>query len=239
MIHLGHDRSVEEVVNTAIQEDVNAICITSYQGGHNEYFKYMYDLLKERGAAHIKIFGGGGGVILPSEIKDLMDYGITRIYSPDDGRKMGLQGMINDLVEKADSPTPALPKGERVIEALKRKDVNIIARLISLAENKHNEFEEAFNTINPSPLGRLGGTPILGITGTGGAGKSSLVDELVRRFLIDFPEKTVGIISVDPSKRKTGGALLGDRIRMNSINNARVICVVWQPVNLIWLYLNM
>jgi methylmalonyl-CoA mutase len=222
VIHLGHDRSVEEVVNTAIQEDVNAICITSYQGGHNEYFKYMYDLLKERGAAHIKIFGGGGGVILPSEIKDLMDYGITRIYSPDDGRKMGLQGMINDLVGKADSPTPALPQGERVIEALKRKDVNVIARLISLAENNHNEFEEAFNTINPSSLGRLGGTPILGITGTGGAGKSSLVDELVRRFLIDFPEKTVGIISVDPSKRKTGGALLGDRIRMNSINNARV-----------------
>ncbi|PQV47905.1 methylmalonyl-CoA mutase [Jejuia pallidilutea] len=222
VIHLGHDRSVEEVVNTAIQEDVNAICITSYQGGHNEYFKYMYDLLKERGAAHIKLFGGGGGVILPSEIKDLMDYGITRIYSPDDGRKMGLQGMINDLVEKADSPTPALPKRERVIEALKRKDVNVIARLISLAENKHNEFEEAFNTINPSSLGRLGDSPILGITGTGGAGKSSLVDELVRRFLIDFPEKTVGIISVDPSKRKTGGALLGDRIRMNSINNARV-----------------
>tara|TARA_R110002049_G_scaffold101513_1_gene246252 strand:- start:112 stop:3561 length:3450 start_codon:yes stop_codon:yes gene_type:complete len=222
VIHLGHDRSVEEVVNTAIQEDVNAICLTSYQGGHNEYFKYMYDLLKEKGAKYIKIFGGGGGVILPSEIKDLMDYGITRIYSPDDGREMGLQGMINDLVEKADSPTPDLPEGEGVIGALKRKDVNIIARLISLAENKHHEFEEAFSVINTSPSGRLGGASVLGITGTGGAGKSSLVDELVRRFLIDFPEKTIGIISVDPSKRKTGGALLGDRIRMNAINNPRV-----------------
>ncbi|MDO5969909.1 methylmalonyl-CoA mutase family protein [Flavivirga aquimarina] len=223
VIHLGHDRSVEEVVNTAIQEDVNAICLTSYQGGHNEYFKYMYDLLKEKGAGHIKIFGGGGGVILPSEIKDLMDYGITRIYSPDDGREMGLQGMINDLVEKADSPTPTLPKRERVIEALKRKDVNIIARLISLSENRHDEFDTLFLQQRKSsfPSGRLGGA-ILGITGTGGAGKSSLVDELVRRFLTDFPEKTIGIVSVDPSKRKTGGALLGDRIRMNAINSPRV-----------------
>ncbi|WP_418602602.1 methylmalonyl-CoA mutase family protein [Hwangdonia sp.] len=223
VIHLGHDRSVDEVVNTAIQEDANAICLTSYQGGHNEYFKYMFDLLKERGAGHIKIFGGGGGVILPSEIKDLMDYGITRIYSPDDGREMGLQGMINDLVKESDSPTPALPKGERVKESLKNKKVNTIARLISLAENRHSEFEEVFSSVNSSLTGRLGGaSPILGITGTGGAGKSSLVDELVRRFLIDFPEKTVGLISVDPSKRKTGGALLGDRIRMNAINSPRV-----------------
>ena len=221
VIHLGHDRSVEEVVNTAIQEDANAIAMTSYQGGHNEYFKYMYDLLKEKGAEHIKIFGGGGGVILPSEIKELMDYGITRIYSPDDGRSMGLQGMINDLVEQSDSPTPALPKEERVKESLKNKKVNTIARLISLAENRHSEFEKVFSSVNSSPLGRLGGA-VLGITGTGGAGKSSLVDELVRRFLIDFPEKTVGLISVDPSKRKTGGALLGDRIRMNSINSPRV-----------------
>ena len=223
VIHLGHDRSVEEVVNTAIQEDVNAICLTSYQGGHNEYFKYMYDLLKERGANHIKIFGGGGGVILPSEIKDLMDYGIARIYSPDDGREMGLQGMINDIVAQSDfqSPSLVLPKGKDLKESLKDKDVNTIARLISLAENRHDEFDEAFSAINSSPSRRLGGS-VLGITGTGGAGKSSLVDELVRRFLIDFPEKTVGIVSVDPSKRKTGGALLGDRIRMNAINNSRV-----------------
>ncbi len=218
VIHLGHDRSVEEVVNTAIQEDVNAIAMTSYQGGHIEYFKYMRDLLCEKGASHIKIFGGGGGVILPSEIAELQEYGITRIYSPDDGRKMGLQGMINDLVQRSDSPTPALPKGEGVEQQLKNKDVNTIPRLISIAENRPEEFYQLFVT----PPSEAGGAPVLGITGTGGAGKSSLVDELVRRFLIDFPTKTIGIISVDPSKRKTGGALLGDRIRMNAINNPRV-----------------
>ncbi|MBE9489134.1 MAG: methylmalonyl-CoA mutase family protein [Bacteroidetes bacterium] len=220
VIHLGHDRSVEEVVNTAIQEDVNAICLTSYQGGHNEYFKFMFDLLKEKGAGHIKIFGGGGGVILPEEIKDLMDYGISRIYSPDDGREMGLQGMINDLVEQSDFENPPLilPKGKNVKDALKSKNVNIIARLISLAENRHKDFKKSF-----PPLGELKGAGVvLGITGTGGAGKSSLVDELVRRFLVEFPEKTIGIVSVDPSKRKTGGALLGDRIRMNAINSPRV-----------------
>ncbi|MBC3844897.1 methylmalonyl-CoA mutase family protein [Winogradskyella echinorum] len=227
VIHLGHDRSVEEVVNTAIQEDANAIAMTSYQGGHNEYFKYMYDLLKEKGAGHIKIFGGGGGVILPEEIKELMDYGITRIYSPDDGRELGLQGMINDLVEKSDyqSPSLVLPKEKEITQSLKDKDVNTIARLISFAENQHDKFEDLFSSLSKSssPLGKLeGACPVLGITGTGGAGKSSLVDELVRRFLIDFPEKTIGLISVDPSKRKTGGALLGDRIRMNAINSPRV-----------------
>lgn len=220
VIHLGHDRSVEEVVNTAIQEDVNAICLTSYQGGHNEYFKYMHDLLEEKGAGHIKIFGGGGGVILPKEIKELMDYGIDRIYSPDDGREMGLQGMINDLVEKSDyeSPSLTLPKGKTIEALLKDKDVNTIARLISFAENKHDEFKKSFSPLEKTTKE----VSVLGITGTGGSGKSSLVDELVRRFLIDFPEKTVGIVSVDPSKRKTGGALLGDRIRMNAINNPRV-----------------
>jgi len=218
VIHLGHDRSVEEVVNTAIQEDVNAICLTSYQGGHNEYFKYMYDLLKERGSEHIKIFGGGGGVILPSEIKDLMDYGITRIYSPDDGREMGLQGMINDLVKQSDFAIGNILDIE--VDDLKNKTSKTIARVISSAENFP---ETAKNTIDKiHSKNKNSQTPVLGITGTGGAGKSSLVDELVRRFLFDFPEKTVGIISVDPSKRKTGGALLGDRIRMNSINNSRV-----------------
>ena len=218
VIHLGHDRSVEEVVNTAIQEDVNAICLTSYQGGHNEYFKYMFDLLKERGAEHIKIFGGGGGVILPSEIKDLMDYGISRIYSPDDGREMGLQGMINDLVEQSDFAIGDILNIKA--DTLKNKTPKSIARVISSAEN----FPEIANNILDEihSKNENSKTPVLGITGTGGAGKSSLVDELVRRFLIDFPEKTVGIISVDPSKRKTGGALLGDRIRMNSINNSRV-----------------
>jgi methylmalonyl-CoA mutase len=218
VIHLGHDRSVEEVVNTAIQEDANAIAMTSYQGGHNEYFKYMYDLLKERGATHIKIFGGGGGVILPSEIKELMDYGITRIYSPDDGREMGLQGMINDLVETSDFPIGNDLNGE--IEELDQKSPGAIARVISSAENFPEIAKDTLQKIHKKNKNNT--TPVLGITGTGGAGKSSLVDELVRRFLIDFPEKTIGLISVDPSKRKTGGALLGDRIRMNAINSPRV-----------------
>ncbi len=218
VIHLGHDRSVDEVVNCAIQEDANAIAITSYQGGHNEYFKYMYDLLKERGAGHIKIFGGGGGVILPSEIKELMDYGITRIYAPDDGREMGLQGMINDLVEKSDYAIGDKLNGE--IDKLAEKEIGAIARIISSAENFPDEAKATLDKIKN--INKDSKTPVLGITGTGGAGKSSLVDELVRRFLIDFPEKTIGLISVDPSKRKTGGALLGDRIRMNAINNNRV-----------------
>lgn len=218
VIHLGHDRSVEEVVNCAIQEDVNAIAITSYQGGHNEYFKYMYDLLKEKGAGHIKIFGGGGGVILPEEINELMDYGITRIYSPDDGRELGLQGMINDLVQQSDFAI-----GDKLdidVSKLAEKEIGHIARVISSAENFPEIAKDTLDDIHNK--NKNSKTPVLGITGTGGAGKSSLVDELVRRFLIDFPEKTIGLISVDPSKRKTGGALLGDRIRMNAINNSRV-----------------
>ena len=218
VIHLGHDRSVEEVVNTAIQEDAQAIAMTSYQGGHNEYFKYMHDLLNEKGAGHIKIFGGGGGVILPDEIKELMDYGITRIYSPDDGRALGLQGMINDLVEKSDYPT-----GEKItadIANLNPKNHLAIAQMISAAENYFEKHSVLFEQIKQKAT--TSKAPVLGITGTGGAGKSSMVDELVRRFLIDFKDKTIGIVSVDPSKRKTGGALLGDRIRMNAINNPRV-----------------
>ena len=218
VIHLGHDRSVEEVVNCAIQEDANAIAITSYQGGHNEYFKYMYDLLQEKGATHVKIFGGGGGVILPEEIKELMDYGITRIYSPDDGRELGLQGMINDLVQTSDFAIGDVLNGE--INHLANKEIGSIARIISSAENFPEVAKETLDAIHEK--NKNSKTPVLGITGTGGAGKSSLVDELVRRFLIDFPEKTIGLISVDPSKRKTGGALLGDRIRMNAINNDRV-----------------
>jgi len=220
VIHLGHDKSVEDVVNTAIQEDANAIAMTSYQGGHNEYFKYMYDLLQEKGAGHIKIVGGGGGVILPTEIKELMDYGITRIYSPDDGRELGLQGMINDMVQKADFPTGALeiPAGKDIYQSLRDKDITTISRLISLAENREEDFLKVFDFDKVENQS----APVLGITGTGGAGKSSMVDEIVRRFLIDFPEKTIALVSVDPSKKKTGGALLGDRIRMNSINNQRV-----------------
>ena len=218
VIHLGHDRSVEEVVNTAIQEDANAIAMTSYQGGHNEYFKYMYDLLQEKGAGHIKIFGGGGGVILPSEIAELQDYGITRIYAPDDGRAMGLQGMINDLVQQSDFPIGDKLTNE--LDLIEDKTPTAIARLISAAENFPEIAKPFFDKIHTK--NEISKIPVLGITGTGGSGKSSLVDELVRRFLIDFPKKTIGLISVDPSKRKTGGALLGDRIRMNAINSPRV-----------------
>src|SRR5690349_16437422 len=180
VIHLGHDRSVDEVVNTAIQEDAQAIALTSYQGGHNEYFKYMRDLLNEKGAGHIKIFGGGGGVILPEEIKELHEYGITRIYAPDDGRELGLQGMINDLVQKADYAIGDKLNGE--INHLAEKNPTAIARVISSAENFPEVAKETLDAIHKQ--NESTNIPVLGITGTGGAGKSSLVDELVRRFLI-------------------------------------------------------
>jgi isobutyryl-CoA mutase len=215
IIHLGHNRSVQEIVNCAIQEDVQGIAITSYQGGHVEFFKYMRDLLDERGANHIKVVGGGGGTILPSEIEELHAYGISRIYAPDDGRAMGLQGMINDVLQRCDFLAPP-PKNTTKFEAL---DAIEIARWISFAENNPLEFAQVYPQKESL---KTPAVPVLGITGTGGAGKSSLVDELVRRFLMDFPEKNIAIVSVDPSKRKTGGALLGDRIRMNAINTDRV-----------------
>lgn len=226
VIHLGHDRSAQEVVNCAIQEDANAIAMTSYQGGHNEYLKYMYDLLKEQGCGHIKIFAGGGGVILPNEIEDLHKYGIARIYSPDDGRKMGLQGMINDILEKCDT-VPSSNHIDENIKDLSNKEPKSIAHLISLVE----DFPEMASEVHDKIKKRLSPktVPVLGITGVGGAGKSSLIDEIIRRYLIDFAEKgdinkgkTIAIVCVDPSKRKTGGALLGDRIRMNAIANPRV-----------------
>jgi len=217
VIHLGHNRSVDEVVNCAIQEDVQGIALTSYQGGHVEYFKYMYDLLKERGAGHIKIFGGGGGVFLPAEIAELQAYGITKIYSPDDGRHMGLQGMINDMLEKCDFQNKIKLNGE--LKHIPQKDIKSLATAISIVENYPAEADHFLTEVHK--LISNNHTPVLGITGTGGSGKSSLVDEFVRRFLMET-DKTLAIISVDPSKRKTGGALLGDRIRMNAINSPRV-----------------
>ncbi len=218
VIHLGHDRSVEEVVNCAIQEDAQAIAMTSYQGGHIEYFKYMRDLLIEKGAPQIKIFGGGGGTILPSEIEELEAYGIERLYHPDDGREMGLQGMINDLVKRSDFPVGDKLNGD--LSHIKDKYAPTIARIISAAENFPDAAKDIFKEIDA--IAKTSEVPVLGITGTGGSGKSSLVDELVRRFLVDFEDKMIAVVSVDPSKRKTGGALLGDRIRMNSIKSDRV-----------------
>ncbi|MBL7727505.1 MAG: methylmalonyl-CoA mutase family protein [Dinghuibacter sp.] len=210
IIHLGHNRSVLEIVEAAIEEDVQGIAITSYQGGHVEFFKYMKDLLEENSCGHIKIFGGGGGTILPQEIQELHKYGITRIYSPDDGRKMGLEGMIEDVIRQCDFQLNGNGEYKKEMTLGEVKDIRKIARKITNAENgvALNDKKE------PS-------IPVLGITGTGGAGKSSVTDEIVRRFLNYFPDKTIAVISVDPSKKKTGGALLGDRIRMNSISNPR------------------
>ncbi|WP_134702473.1 fused isobutyryl-CoA mutase/GTPase IcmF [Ammoniphilus sp. YIM 78166] len=222
VIHLGHNRAVDEIVTAAIQEDAQGIAISSYQGGHVEYLKYMHDLLQEKGAGHIKIFAGGGGVIVPSEIKDLHAYGIAKVFSPDDGRELGLQGMINHMVRETDHPTPK--QVEKEIEALKEQNWGAIAKLITLAEE--NAEAEARDEAVAATLEKLQAAapavPVLGITGTGGAGKSSLTDELVRRYLEQFPDRSIAIISVDPSKQKTGGALLGDRIRMNAINSPRV-----------------
>jgi len=213
IIHLGHNRSVKEIVECAIEEDAQAIAITSYQGGHLEFFKYMKDLLNEAGCGHVKIFGGGGGTILPAEIEELHTYGIAKIYSPDDGRQMGLEGMIEEVIAKSrevnldadmswNSPPPL---GEH-------KDIRLIARAITMAENGEN-FSSALALLsqNLGTAGKAGVSSILGITGTGGAGKSSVTDELVRRFLNQFIDKTIAVISIDPSKKKTGGALLGER----------------------------
>jgi methylmalonyl-CoA mutase len=230
IIHLGHNRSVAEIVECAIEEDVQGIAITSYQGGHLEFFKYMKDLLDENGCGHIRLFGGGGGTILPREIEELHQYGITRIYSPDDGRRMGLEGMIEDVVRQCDFPlngSPANFKGEMKLGEW--KDIRKIGRAISNAENgvgvaavsaaKAAVAVSAGPAADPAPM--TTGIPVIGITGTGGAGKSSVTDELVRRYLNHYEDKTLAVISVDPSKKKTGGALLGDRIRMNAISSPR------------------
>ena len=215
IIHLGHNRSVQEIVECAIQEDVQGIAITSYQGGHIEFFTYMKDLLEERGHAHIKIFGGGGGTILPQEINQLHNYGISRIYSPDDGRKLGLEGMIEDLLQQCDFPLPEKINSGNNLNGI---PVPVISRAISLAELQ-KDYKHLINGIAGKQEKKV---PVIGITGIGGAGKSSVTDELIRRMLDAFPQKSFAVISVDPSRRKTGGALLGDRIRMNSIFNPRV-----------------
>lgn len=227
VIHLGHNRSVQEIVEAAIQEDVQGIAVSSYQGGHMEFFKYMIDLLRQRGASHVRVFGGGGGVIVPQEIQELEAYGVCKIFSPEDGRSMGLQGMINYMLRQCDFPTVRQLNGQW--EALRRRDTKAIAELITYAELHPAEARKRLPVAvgADSEEGMWASSidkpiPVVGITGTGGSGKSSLVDELVRRFLNDFPELTIGIVSVDPSQRRTGGALLGDRIRMNSASNSRV-----------------
>ncbi|WP_099160085.1 fused isobutyryl-CoA mutase/GTPase IcmF [Virgibacillus ndiopensis] len=220
VIHLGHNRSVEEVVHAAIQEDAQGIAISSYQGGHVEYFKYMVDLLKELGAGHIKVYGGGGGVIIPREIKELHAYGVSHIFSPEDGRGMGLQGMINLMLEECDY-VPQLDVNKDW-EKLVHGDRQAIARFITYMENNEVDNDEKQNMLESLKAQGNQNTPVLGITGTGGAGKSSLTDELIRRFINEIADKKIAIISIDPTKKKTGGALLGDRIRMNAIFTDRV-----------------
>ncbi|SDI61277.1 fused isobutyryl-CoA mutase/GTPase IcmF [Alteribacillus bidgolensis] len=220
VIHLGHNRSVEEIVNAAIQEDVQGIAISSYQGGHIEYFKYCYDLLREKNAGHIRIYGGGGGVITPPEIEELHNYGIAHIFSPEDGRTFGLRGMISQMLKECDYPT--FKSGKALLEEVKDKSSQAVARFISVVEEEKENLDEEWHSALKELQSIGNKVPILGITGTGGAGKSSLTDELVRRFLREFTDKTIAILSIDPTKQKTGGALLGDRIRMNAIHHPHV-----------------
>jgi methylmalonyl-CoA mutase len=221
VIHLGHNRSVHEIVNAALQEDVQGIAVTSYQGGHVEFFKYMVDQLKARGGDNIKVFGGGGGVIVPAEISELHAYGVTRLYSPEDGAKMGLQGMINDVLAQADADLTLLaPPSSEALAALQSGDRRLLARVITVLENG-TYGADILQTLHSAALPVA--TPVLGITGTGGSGKSSLTDELILRLRIDQQEQLkIAILSIDPSRKRTGGALLGDRIRMNAIEHANI-----------------
>ncbi|MFN7196187.1 MAG: cobalamin-dependent protein, partial [Hylemonella sp.] len=216
VIHLGHNRSVDEVVTAALQEDVQGIAVSSYQGGHVEYFKYMIDLLRARGGAHIQVFGGGGGVIVPSEIRELQDYGVARIYSPEDGQRMGLQGMIGEMLMRCDQDLSAhAPRSLDAIAGHSEAAWRALAQLITALENQ--QADEALRAAMRTQA-QTARVPVLGITGTGGAGKSSLTDELIRRLRLDQDDALrVAVISIDPSRRKSGGALLGDRIRMNAI----------------------
>lgn len=219
VIHLGHNRSAREIVACAIEEDVQAVALTSYQGGHVEFFKYIKDLLNDNGYGHVKIFGGGGGTILPQEAEQLQQYGITRIYSPDDGRKMGLTGMIDDLMKQCRFSVSALPQQfPTAPEPGEWHDTRKLAKAITLAE----QGLPYLHLLKGGEYLPKEDIPVIGITGTGGAGKSSVTDEIVRRFLETFDNKTVAVISVDPSMKKSGGALLGDRIRMNAVSSPRV-----------------
>jgi len=221
VIHLGHNRSVEEIVTAAIQEDAQGICISSYQGGHVEFFKYTMDLLRERGADHVRVFGGGGGVIIPDEIAEIEACGVTKIFSPEDGRRMGLQGMVDFMLQQCDFSLERDPEEELL--KLPAQHIRAINTIISLAEDSvHAGSQGAYGQLRGRIKEMASPVPVIGVTGTGGAGKSSLCDELVLRFLRDFPEKSVAILAVDPSRQRTGGALLGDRIRMNSIAGKRV-----------------
>ena len=220
VIHLGHNRSVEEIVTAAIQEDAQGIAVSCYQGGHVEFFKYIIDLLRERGESHIKVFGGGGGVIVPEEIAEIEGYGVRKIFSPEDGRKMGLQGMINLVLQECDFSLQRDIKAE--ISRLVAQDIRAVNTLITLAEQAVHDHAAGYGALRATIKAMAQAVPVIGITGTGGAGKSSITDELVLRFHRDFPEKSVAILAVDPSRQRTGGALLGDRIRMNSINSHRI-----------------
>jgi methylmalonyl-CoA mutase len=218
VIHLGHNRSVDEIVTAAIQEDVQGVAISSYQGGHVEFFKYAIDLLRERGAGHIKVFGGGGGVISKEELAELHDYGVTRLYSPEDGQRMGLQGMINDMIERADFDPAEI--ADAPLDSLGEPGWRNLARFITLLEEGKLDADAKASLVTTAASRHP--MPVLGVTGTGGSGKSSLTDELIRRFRLDGDQFKIAVLAIDPSKRKTGGALLGDRIRMNAINGANI-----------------
>ena len=222
VIHLGHNRSVREVVETAIQEDAQGIAISSYQGGHNEYFRYILQLLNEADANHIRVYGGGGGVIVPEEVAELHEAGVARIFTPEDGRRMGLQGMISRMLEETDwEPPSVIDVQARALPAVDTQDHRLLAQCLTVAEREGFggtplglSLRSAVDAIPPSQR-----TPVIGVTGTGGAGKSSVTDELLNRMLAAFPEKRIAILAVDPTRRRTGGALLGDRIRLNSLRS--------------------
>ncbi len=224
VIHLGHNRSVEDIVTAALQEDAQGIAVSSYQGGHVEFFKYMIDLLKQRGGEHIQVFGGGGGVIVPVEMKELHDYGVSHLYSVEDGQKMGLQGMINDMVARCDIDISGRAPSD--LKALEKGDRRALAQIITALENgvwPEKAKKALLGKVGAGATGSGAAVPVVGITGTGGAGKSSLTDELIRRFRLDQEDGLkIAVISIDPSRKRTGGALLGDRIRMNAIQHPNI-----------------